>query len=237
MKTTCSSDPMSSFMDNVWSYDDLKDFFDVSHLNLWSCPTCGLSELTSSVANSPIILGVLFFSVRCVAQVGSFAENAQLINESAAPCHLHAVPSGVQHTLGSAQTIPTMLLPVQPLGITRTTVPRQKLNSDAFQAYREITSGEEIVYCLKTNKHINVNDDQQVRNAVQGLTQLKKDIKEKIRSYIIHDILRTSTSLTLPDGTPIPNRRMDDLCEVWSNNVGMAECMWNILIKQYEDIV
>jgi hypothetical protein len=81
-----------------------------------------------------------------------------------------------------------------------------------------------------------VNDDQQVRNAVQELTQLKKNIKETMHSYIIQDILRTRTSLTLQDGTPIPNRRMDDLCEVWSNNAGMAECMWNVLIKWYEDI-
>jgi hypothetical protein len=68
----------------------------------------------------------------------------------------------VRHTVGSAQTIPTILLRVQPLGITRTIVPRQKLNIDAFQADREVTSGEAIVYCLKTNKQLNVNDDQQV---------------------------------------------------------------------------
>jgi len=108
-------------------------------------------------------------------------------------------------------------------------VPRQKLNIDAFQADREVTSGEAIVYCLKTNKQLNVNDDQQVWNAVQELTQLKKNIKETMYSYIIQDILRSSTSLTLPDGTPIPNRRMDDLCEVWSNNAGMAKCIWNAI--------
>jgi hypothetical protein len=39
----------------------------------------------------------------------------------------------------------------------------------------------------------------------------------------------------LPNGTPVPNRRIDDLCEIWSQNASMAENMWNILIKQYED--
>jgi hypothetical protein len=67
-------------MHNVRSYDDLKNFLGVSHLNLWLCPTCGPSVLTSSVANPPVILGVLFFSVRYVAQVGSFEENAVMSN-------------------------------------------------------------------------------------------------------------------------------------------------------------
>jgi hypothetical protein len=40
-------------MQNVRSYDDLKDFLGDSRLNLWSCPTCGQSVLTSSVAHSP----------------------------------------------------------------------------------------------------------------------------------------------------------------------------------------
>jgi hypothetical protein len=108
------------------------------------------------------------------------------------------------------------------------------LNIDAFQADREVTSGEAIVYHLKTKKQINVNHDQQVRNSVQELTQ-KKKIKETVHSYLIQDILLSSKALMLPNGTPVPNRRIDDLCEIWSQNASMAENMWNILIKQYED--
>jgi hypothetical protein len=52
------------------------------------------------------------------------------------------------------------------------------LNIDAFQADREVTSGEAIVYHLKTKKQINVNHDQQVRNSVQELTQKKKSKKQ-----------------------------------------------------------
>jgi hypothetical protein len=47
--------------------------------------------------------------------------------------------------------------------------------------------------------------------------------------------LLSSKALMLPNGTPVPNRRIDDLCEIWSQNASMAENMWNILIKQYED--
>lgn len=36
--------------------------------------------------------------------------------------------------------------------------------------------------------------------------------------------------------TILPNRRIDDLCEVWSQNASMVQQMWIILVKWYEDL-
>jgi hypothetical protein len=44
---------MSFSKNNVQSYDDLKEFLGISRLDFWSCPSCGPSVLTSSVATSP----------------------------------------------------------------------------------------------------------------------------------------------------------------------------------------
>ena len=73
---------------------------------------------------------------------------------------------------------------------------------------------EAIVYCLKTRQSMNVNDPTEVKQAVQDLTQLKKSIKETAHSYLIKDILMTSKAVMLQDGTPIPSRIIDDLCEI-----------------------
>jgi hypothetical protein len=126
--------------------------------------------------------------------------------------------------------LPTMLLPFHTQKHDMAAEPRQRINFDAFQADREVSTGEAIVYCLKTRQSINVNDP------IQDLTQLKKSIKETAHSYLIKDILMTSKAVMLQDGTPIPSRSIDDLCEIWAKNSNMAEQMWTILVKRYEDM-
>jgi hypothetical protein len=111
-------------------------------------------------------------------------------------------------------TIPTMLLPFHMEEHDMAAEPRQRINFDAFQADRELSMGEAIVYCLKTRQSMNVNDPTEVKQAVQDLTQLKKSIKETAHSYLIKDILMTSKAVMLQDGTPIPSRIIDDLCEI-----------------------
>jgi len=87
-------------------------------------PEQNTTEVLGTVALPPFNASKLLNITAAPHQlINATAAPHQLINASATPCHLNTVPSGVQHTLGSAQTIPTMLLPVQPLGITRTTVP------------------------------------------------------------------------------------------------------------------
>jgi len=148
------------------------------------------------------------------------------------------LPSNLTTTQPSttAQPFSTMLLPLQSISTSATTVPRQKISINAFHADREVTAGEAIQYCLKTRTQINVYDDRDIKNAVNQLTQLKKNIKETAHAYLIKDILISSKALTLPDGTPAPTRRIDDLCEIWSQNPTMVQQMWSILVKRYEDM-
>lgn len=50
--------------------------------------------------------------------------------------------------------ISTMIMPLQSLHQSTAQVEKQKINIDAFQADREVTTGEAIVYCMKTNKKL-----------------------------------------------------------------------------------
>jgi hypothetical protein len=47
-----------------------------------------------------------------------------------------------------------MIMPLQSLHQSTAQVEKQKINIDAFQADREVTTGEAIVYCMKTNKKL-----------------------------------------------------------------------------------
>jgi hypothetical protein len=105
-----------------------------------------------------------------------------------------------------------------------------------LKADREVSSGEAIVYCLQTATPINVNSDTEVKKAIQDLTQLKKNIKETVHSYLIQDIFMNSKMITLPDGAGVPTRRIDDLCDLWSQNPSIVEQLWNVLVKRYEDM-
>jgi hypothetical protein len=116
------------------------------------------------------------------------------------------------------------------------TAPKQKLNINAFQADREVSAGEAIMYCLKTKQHINVNDANAVANAVAELGKSKKLIKETAHSYLTKEILMNSREIILPDGTYAPSQRIDDLCEIWSKNPTLAEQIWTVLIHHYEDM-
>jgi hypothetical protein len=143
----------------------------------------------------------------------------------------------VPHATTTMPPIQTMLMPYESLKTTETsTEPRQLINIDAFQADREVTQGEAIMYCIKTRKLINVNDTDQVKKAVQELSQLKKSVKDTAHSYLVKDILLNAKGLALPDGTPLPTRRLDDLCDIWRDNQVMAEQLWTILVKRYEDM-
>jgi len=96
----------------------------------------------------------------------------------------------VPHATTTMPPIQTMLMPYESLKTTETsTEPRQLINIDAFQADREVTQGEAIMYCIKTRKLINVNDTDQVKKAVQELSQLKKSVKDTAHSYLVKDIL------------------------------------------------
>jgi hypothetical protein len=50
------------------------------------------------------------------------------------------------------------------------------------------------------------------------------------------DILMSARSIILPDGTQAPSWQIDDLCEMWSKYPSMAEQMWTVLVKRYEDM-
>jgi hypothetical protein len=113
---------------------------------------------------------------------------------------------------------------------------KQKLNIDAFQADHGVTSGEAIVYYMKTKKQINVNDYNAVSDAKDDLIKLKKLIKETANALLTKDILLSSKAIVLPDGTQAPSRRIDDLCKIWSKNSSLAEQIWIVLVKRYEDM-
>ncbi len=133
------------------------------------------------------------------------------------------------------QQMTTLLLPLTPIATDISNEPK-KNNRDAFQADREVSSGETIVYCLKTATPINENLDAEVKKAIQDLTQLKKNIEETVHSYLIQDIFMNSKMITLPDGAGVPTRRIDDLCDLWSQNPSIVEQLWNVLVKRYEDM-
>ncbi len=40
----------------------------------------------------------------------------------------------------------------------------------------------------------------------------------------------------LDDGEKVPNRRIDDLCDIWAKHNSLAAQMWTILIKRYQDM-
>ncbi len=112
--------------------------------------------------------------------------------------------------------------------------PREKLNIDAFHADREVSTGEAIAYYIKTGKPINVSDEREVREAVHQLVQLKKTMKDTAQTLLVKDILMNSKGIKLPDGTAVPSRKLDDLCDIWAQNSHLAEEMWYLLIKRYE---
>jgi len=138
-------------------------------------------------------------------------------------------------TINFQSGLSTMLKPMQTLPTT-TSLPMQKLNIEAFQADREISAGEAIMYCLKTKKPINVNDGSAVVLAVSELGKLKKLIKDTAQSYLIKDILVNSRSIVLPDGTQPSIRCLDDLLDMWSKHESLAEQIWTLLIKRYKDM-
>jgi hypothetical protein len=113
---------------------------------------------------------------------------------------------------------------------------REKINIHAFTLDKEVTTGEAIVYYIKTGKPIDVNDDTKIQEAVMMLMQLKKSIKEMAHSHLVGDLLMSSKTLTFADGSVIPNRRVDDLCEVWSKHPELAPQFWTILIWRYEEM-
>ncbi len=142
----------------------------------------------------------------------------------------------------SSQPIPT--LPTQFMTTAHNNVdycvtvnaaqPREKLNIDAFHADREVSTGEAIAYYIKTGKPINVSDEREVRKAVHQLVQLKKTMKDTAQTLLVKDILMNSKGIKLPDGTAVPSRKLDDLCDIWAQNSHLAEEMWYLLIKRYE---
>ncbi len=134
----------------------------------------------------------------------------------------------------NSNALTTALQPFSQAAHAEPAAPRQKLNRNAFQADREISSGEAIVYCLKTKKTINVNDANEVKAAIEELVQLKKNIKDTAHSCIAQDILLGSKTLTLPDGTTVPTRTLDDLCDVWAENSSLAKQLFTILVTRYK---
>jgi hypothetical protein len=77
---------------------------------------------------------------------------------------------------------------------------REKINIHAFTLDKEVTTGEAIVYYIKTGKPIDVNDDTKIQEAVMMLMQLKKSIKEMAHSHLVGDLLMSSKTLTFADG-------------------------------------
>lgn len=172
-----------------------------------------------------------------ITDVQSVLNMADTYNPAIEATNLLTTGTTIGHsTTTPPMQVPTLLNPLQPITLSASEVSKTLLNIDAFQSDREITSGEAIVYCLKTNKSINVNNPEEVQNAVEELHKLKKNIKETIQCYIVNDILINSKGLTLQDGTTVPTRRIDDLTEVWAQNSDLAEQLWTILIKRYEDM-
>jgi hypothetical protein len=108
-----------------------------------------------------------------------------------------------------ANTMTMLLQPINPLRTEVSNEPRRQLNIDAFHAHKEVSTGEAIVYCLKTHKAINVNSSVEVKKAVEELEQL--NIKETVHSYLIQDILMNCKIITLPGGATPLTRRIDDL--------------------------
>jgi hypothetical protein len=108
-----------------------------------------------------------------------------------------------------ANTMTMLLQPINPLRTEVSNEPRRQLNIDAFHADKEVSTGEAIVYCLKTHKAINVNSSVEVKKAVEELEQL--NIKETVHSYLIQDILMNCKIITLPGGATPLTRRIDDL--------------------------
>ena len=147
---------------------------------------------------------------------------------------LPAFPTPLQSNISQSNT---MLQPIrQHNHLTPSTGPRNKINISAFTPDKEVTAGEAIVYYLRTDRAIDVTITQQVQEAIAKLTELKKKVKEVAYSYIMKDVLLNSNGIMLPDGSQIPNRRIEDLCEVWASHPELAEPLWNILIKRYEDM-
>jgi hypothetical protein len=141
----------------------------------------------------------------------------------------NALPNS--QAMGGTAAPQTLLLPFHPIRTEVSNEPRRQLNRDAFQADKEVSTGEAIVYCLKTNKAINVNSSVEVKKAVEELKQLKKNIKETVHSYLIQDILMNCKAITLPCGATPPTRRIDDICEVWAQNPSLVQHLWTVLVK------
>ncbi len=53
-------------------------------------------------------------------------------------------------------------------------------------------------------------------------------------SHLVSDLLMSSNHMKFSDGKQVPNRRIDDLCEVWSKHPELVQQFWTILIKRYE---
>lgn len=135
-----------------------------------------------------------------------------------------------QHFLSMVQPLSTKTLTVT------SNLPKRLLPYNAFVADREVTTGDAIVFYLKTGRQLNVNDSNELDNAVKVLIGIKKEAKEMAYSHLTQDMLKCSKMIRMRNGEAIPNRRIEDICDIWAKNGDLAEQIWNLLIKRYQDM-